>query len=83
MLVLVASYQKSLPLFLIGFILLFVFSGLGNGSTYKMIPTIFRSKAQAAVAAGADPAKPTGTRGGCPARSSVSPGRSAPSVACS
>jgi NNP family nitrate/nitrite transporter-like MFS transporter len=53
-LVLVASYQRSLPLFMVGFIALFVFSGVGNGSTYKMIPTIFRSKAQLAVAAGVD-----------------------------
>jgi nitrate/nitrite transporter NarK len=52
--VLVASYQHSLPLFFAGFIGLFVLSGIGNGSTYKMIPTIFRSKAQLAVAAGAD-----------------------------
>src|SRR6266571_3328814 len=36
--VLVASEKKSLSLFLIGFIALFVFSGVGNGSTYKMIP---------------------------------------------
>ena len=38
--------QKSLPLFLIGFIALFVFSGIGNGSAYKMIPAIFRAKAR-------------------------------------
>jgi NNP family nitrate/nitrite transporter-like MFS transporter len=44
-LVLVASTQKSLALFLVGFIALFVFSGLGNGSAYKMIPAIFRAKA--------------------------------------
>jgi NNP family nitrate/nitrite transporter-like MFS transporter len=55
-LVLLASEQKSLGLFFIGFIALFVFSGVGNGSTYKMIPAIFRSKAQLRVAAGADPA---------------------------
>jgi MFS transporter, NNP family, nitrate/nitrite transporter len=42
--VLAASRQHSLPLFLIGFIALFVFSGVGNGSTYKMIPAIFRAK---------------------------------------
>jgi NNP family nitrate/nitrite transporter-like MFS transporter len=54
--ILIASLQKSLPLFFAAFIALFVFSGIGNGSTYKMIPTIFRSKAQVAVAAGADPA---------------------------
>ncbi|MDP9117145.1 MAG: NarK/NasA family nitrate transporter [Actinomycetota bacterium] len=56
-LVLVASYQESLPIFLIGFIALFIVSGFGNGSTYKMIPTIFSSKAQLAVAAGTDPAQ--------------------------
>jgi NNP family nitrate/nitrite transporter-like MFS transporter len=54
--VLVASLNRSLPLFLVGFIALFVFSGVGNGSTYKMIPAIFRSKAQLAVAAGVDDA---------------------------
>jgi NNP family nitrate/nitrite transporter-like MFS transporter len=54
-LVLVASHRESLPLFMVGFVGLFVLSGLGNGSTYKMIPSIFRSKAQLAVAAGADP----------------------------
>jgi NNP family nitrate/nitrite transporter-like MFS transporter len=52
--VLTASRVESLPLFLIGFVLLFVFSGIGNGSTYKMIPAIFRSKAQLQVAAGGD-----------------------------
>jgi NNP family nitrate/nitrite transporter-like MFS transporter len=53
--VLLASAQASLPLFLTGFILLFVFSGVGNGSTYKMIPAIFRAKAQLGVANGGDP----------------------------
>lgn len=53
-LVLVASLHKSLPLFLIGFIALFVFSGIGNGSTYKMIPAIFRAKAGDKIVAGAD-----------------------------
>ncbi|MGP3952673.1 MFS transporter [Streptomyces sp. 7N604] len=43
--VIAASVQKSLPIFLIGFITLFVFSGLGNGSTYKMIPGIYHAKA--------------------------------------
>ena len=33
--VLVASLQKSLGLFLLGFVLLFILSGIGNGSTYK------------------------------------------------
>jgi NNP family nitrate/nitrite transporter-like MFS transporter len=52
--VLAASQVGSLPLFVVGFVLLFVLSGIGNGSTYKMIPAIFRTQAQAAVAAGAD-----------------------------
>jgi NNP family nitrate/nitrite transporter-like MFS transporter len=45
LLVLVASLQESLPLFVVGFTTLFVLSGLGNGSTYKMIPAIFRAQA--------------------------------------
>jgi NNP family nitrate/nitrite transporter-like MFS transporter len=53
--VLAASLQKSLALFYVGFIALFVLSGIGNGSAYKMIPAIFRSKGQLRVAAGADP----------------------------
>jgi len=42
--VLAASAQRSLALFITGFVLLFVLSGIGNGSTYKMIPAIFRAK---------------------------------------
>ncbi|HTJ33963.1 MAG TPA: MFS transporter [Dactylosporangium sp.] len=42
--VLIASREHSLPLFVTGFVFLFIFSGLGNGSTYKMIPAIFRAK---------------------------------------
>ncbi|MFE5079131.1 NarK family nitrate/nitrite MFS transporter, partial [Streptomyces mirabilis] len=45
--IVVASTQKSLPLFTIAFIALFVLTGLGNGSTYKMIPGIFQAKAVA------------------------------------
>ncbi|MEV5877787.1 nitrate/nitrite transporter [Streptomyces sp. NPDC052101] len=43
----VASQQKSLALFVSVFVVLFVLSGLGNGSTYKMIPGIFQAKALA------------------------------------
>ncbi|WP_031024727.1 nitrate/nitrite transporter [Streptomyces sp. NRRL WC-3725] len=43
----VASMQKSLPLFVSVFVVLFVLSGLGNGSTFKMIPGIFQAKALA------------------------------------
>jgi MFS transporter, NNP family, nitrate/nitrite transporter len=52
--VLVASQLDSLPIFLVGFVLLFVFSGIGNGSTYKMIPAIFHAKAQLEVGSGVD-----------------------------
>ncbi|MGY1625122.1 nitrate/nitrite transporter [Geodermatophilus sp. SYSU D00965] len=49
-----ASQLGSLPLFVVGFVALFVLSGVGNGSTYKMIPAIFRTQAQQRVAAGGD-----------------------------
>ncbi|HEY5015084.1 MAG TPA: nitrate/nitrite transporter [Acidimicrobiia bacterium] len=52
--VLRASIDHSLALFIAGFIGLFVLSGLGNGSTYKMIPAIFGAKAAIAVGNGAD-----------------------------
>ncbi|MEU6549646.1 nitrate/nitrite transporter [Streptomyces sp. NPDC046915] len=42
-----ASIAKSLPLFVAVFVVLFVLSGLGNGSTFKMIPGIFQAKALA------------------------------------
>ena len=45
---------ESLPLFIVAFIALFTMSGLGNGSTYKMIPAIFQAKAATKVAEGAD-----------------------------
>jgi NNP family nitrate/nitrite transporter-like MFS transporter len=48
-----ASAMDSLALFTAGFVLLFVFSGLGNGSTYKMIPAIFRGQARIAIETGA------------------------------
>lgn len=52
--VLTASLLQSLPLYVLGFVSLFVLSGLGNGSTYKMIPAIFRAEAAAAVRRGVD-----------------------------
>ena len=54
LIVLSASQLGSLPIFVVGFIVLFVFSGVGNGSTYKMIPAIFHAKAQLEVGAGED-----------------------------
>ena len=47
-----ASRAHSLSLYLVGFIALFVFSGIGNGSTYKMIPMIFPERRLAAAVIG-------------------------------
>ncbi|MFC8388918.1 nitrate/nitrite transporter [Streptomyces sp. NPDC057238] len=52
----VASMQKSLALFTVAFVVLFVLTGLGNGSTYKMIPGIFQAKALARGLAGEEAA---------------------------
>jgi MFS transporter, NNP family, nitrate/nitrite transporter len=52
--VLRASQINSLSIFIVGFVMLFIFSGVGNGSTYKMIPAIFHAKAQLEVGAGLD-----------------------------
>jgi NNP family nitrate/nitrite transporter-like MFS transporter len=54
--VLAASLTSSLSAFIVGFILIFALTGLGNGSTYKMIPAIFATQADRAIAAGTDPA---------------------------
>ncbi|MFJ6069708.1 NarK family nitrate/nitrite MFS transporter [Streptomyces sp. NPDC093065] len=43
----VAGMQRSLALFVPVFVALFVLSGLGNGSTFKMVPGIFHAKALA------------------------------------
>ena len=42
--VLVATERGSLPLFVGSFVVLMSLTGIGNGSTYKMIPAIFRAK---------------------------------------
>ncbi len=47
--VIAASRAESLPAFVAGFVLLFLLSGLGNGSTYKMIPSIFSAQARVAI----------------------------------
>jgi NNP family nitrate/nitrite transporter-like MFS transporter len=47
--VLAALSAKSFPLFLGAFVGLFFMTGLGNGSTYRMIPAIWRSQALAGV----------------------------------
>jgi MFS transporter, NNP family, nitrate/nitrite transporter len=51
-LLLAASARNSLAVFTVGFLAVFVVTGIGNGSTYKMIPAIFRARALAAVAEG-------------------------------
>lgn len=51
----------SLPVFLASFLALFLASGIGNGSTYRMIPAIFRAEAQRAVSTGI-PAKVAASR---------------------
>lgn len=43
-------------LFLGSFLLLFVASGAGNGSTYRMIPAIFATRAKRELSEGVDPA---------------------------
>jgi NNP family nitrate/nitrite transporter-like MFS transporter len=52
--VIAASAAHSLPLFTAAFIVLFVLSGLGNGSTYAMIPAPYAAAAARAIAGGAD-----------------------------
>jgi len=47
--------SSSLSAFLVGFTALFVLSGVGNGSTYKMIPAIFAARARSRIEAGDDP----------------------------
>lgn len=49
----VATQAKSLPGFFAAFMVLFVGTGIGNGSTYRMIPAIFR---RMALEAGGDEA---------------------------
>ena len=52
--ILAGSAVRSLPIYVAGFVVLFVLTGIGNGSTYKMIPAIFRGKALAAIGRGGD-----------------------------
>jgi MFS transporter, NNP family, nitrate/nitrite transporter len=53
-LLLLASAQRSFGLFVGLFIALFVLSGVGNGSTFTMIPGIFAARARESGAAGGD-----------------------------
>ncbi|MGW4211964.1 MFS transporter [Lentzea sp. NPDC004789] len=42
--VMISVDAKSFPLFFASFILLFILAGVGNGSTYRMIPAIFKTQ---------------------------------------
>ncbi|MEU6606835.1 nitrate/nitrite transporter [Streptomyces shenzhenensis] len=53
----VASLRESPALFVVAFVVLFSLTGLGNGSTYKMIPGIFQAKALAAGLTGEEAAR--------------------------
>ncbi|MBI2245156.1 MAG: NarK/NasA family nitrate transporter [Nocardioides sp.] len=51
----IATDNKSwFPYFLGFFLLVFAATGIGNGSTYKMIPAIFRTEAERATAVGTE-----------------------------
>ncbi|GAA3760545.1 NarK family nitrate/nitrite MFS transporter [Salinactinospora qingdaonensis] len=50
--ILLAAVQQSLWLFTAGFVAVFILTGIGNGSTYKMIPSIYAARAEDMVAAG-------------------------------
>ncbi|MDA2814298.1 NarK/NasA family nitrate transporter [Nocardiopsis sp. RSe5-2] len=53
-LIIAASASGSLAVFTSAFIVLFVLTGIGNGSTYKMIPAIYAARAAGRASAGAD-----------------------------
>ncbi|MFF0226120.1 nitrate/nitrite transporter [Streptomyces sp. NPDC004629] len=53
----VAGLRESLALFVVVFVVLFALTGLGNGSTYKMIPGIFQAKALASGLTGEEAAR--------------------------
>jgi MFS transporter, NNP family, nitrate/nitrite transporter len=53
--ILAGSAVRSLPIYVAGFVVLLVLTSIGNGSTYKMIPAIFRGlRALAAIGRGGD-----------------------------
>lgn len=54
---LAATHTASYPLFVAGFTVLFALSGLGNGSTYKMIPAVFTEEAEHAITSGGHDAR--------------------------
>ncbi|MFI6868787.1 MFS transporter [Nocardia sp. NPDC050406] len=58
LLIMAALAAKSFPLYLTAFLLLFVLTGIGNGSTYRMIPSIFSAESKRRASEfGLDPAQ--------------------------
>ncbi|WP_330185365.1 MFS transporter [Nocardia sp. NBC_01503] len=56
-LIMASLSAKNFPLYLLSFLLLFVLTGIGNGSVYRMIPMIFSAEARRrASELGQDPA---------------------------
>ncbi|WAJ43033.1 NarK/NasA family nitrate transporter [Mycobacterium sp. Aquia_216] len=51
----VAAQLESFPTYVSCFLGLFVVTGIGNGSVYKMIPAVYRASAASDIANGADP----------------------------
>jgi nitrate/nitrite transporter NarK len=81
--VLAGSAARSLPLYAAGFIVLFILTGIANGSTYKMIPAICRGKARWPPRPTAATGAPSSCApGGSPVPRSASSARSARSVEC-
>jgi NNP family nitrate/nitrite transporter-like MFS transporter len=57
-LIMAALSIHNFPMYLVAFLAVFVLTGIGNGSTYRMIPTIFSAVAtNAAAEPGQDPAQ--------------------------
>ncbi|WP_072687194.1 MFS transporter [Rhodococcus marinonascens] len=55
-LIMVALEMHSFPLYLVAFLALFILTGIGNGSTYRMIPMIFSAQSKKRAAEiGQDP----------------------------
>jgi MFS transporter, NNP family, nitrate/nitrite transporter len=54
--VLTASITNTFSFFVVGFVSLFILTGIGNGSIYKMIPTRFLVQAARSAARGSDSA---------------------------
>ena len=60
----IASVEgRDFGLFLASFLILFLFTGMGNGSVYKLIPTVFASRATSS-AAGPEVGSATGSEAG-------------------